>query len=315
MSDIKVVAFESDMKELENLIKSRTGSTEDLSFPDGFVAEIPKMRDYLEDYLNGTLTEYTDYSEVIPSRLLYYYKDIQSLHFPNALEIGDEAMYQCENLTNIDCENVEKIGYSAFAYNNVSSIDLPKLKFAEYGLFSNCKSLENVSCKSIDAIPSGMFSDCTLLKNVYLPKATIAGGSSFRGCTSLSTISLPNVVESGGMDFYGCSSLTTVDCPALEYLRSQTFYKCTALTKVVLPSATIIEGATFSGCTELNTLVITQLNTVCSLTHTNALASTKIADGTGFIFVPDSLVEQYKIATNWSTYADQIKPLSEYIEE
>ena len=31
----------------------------------------------------------------------------------------------------------------------------------------------------------------------------------------------------------------------------------------------------------------------------------------GYIYVPDALVDSYKKATNWVTYADQIKPLSE----
>ena len=40
-----------------------------------------------------------------------------------------------------------------------------------------------------------------------------------------------------------------------------------------------------------------------------------IIRGTGYIYVQDNLVEQYKSATNWSTYADQIKPLSELPQE
>ena len=30
-------------------------------------------------------------------------------------------------------------------------------------------------------------------------------------------------------------------------------------------------------------------------------------------YVPDSAVDTYKEATNWSNYADRIKPLSEYV--
>jgi hypothetical protein len=33
------------------------------------------------------------------------------------------------------------------------------------------------------------------------------------------------------------------------------------------------------------------------------------------IYVPDESVEAYKGATNWSAYADQIKPISEYVEQ
>ena len=34
----------------------------------------------------------------------------------------------------------------------------------------------------------------------------------------------------------------------------------------------------------------------------------------GVIYVPDESLEAYKTATNWSYYADIIKPLSEYTE-
>ena len=37
--------------------------------------------------------------------------------------------------------------------------------------------------------------------------------------------------------------------------------------------------------------------------------------GTGFVYVPDVLVDEYKTATNWVLVADQIKPLSELPQE
>ena len=64
---------------------------------------------------------------------------------------------------------------------------------------------------------------------------------------------------------------------------------------------------------KLSTLVIKGA-TVPQLTSTSVFDNTPIADGTGSIYVPDALVEQYKVATNWAIYADQIKPLSEYTE-
>ena len=64
---------------------------------------------------------------------------------------------------------------------------------------------------------------------------------------------------------------------------------------------------------KLSTLVIKGA-TVPQLTSTSVFGNTPIADGTGSIYVPDALVEQYKVATNWAIYADQIKPLSEYTE-
>lgn len=63
--------------------------------------------------------------------------------------------------------------------------------------------------------------------------------------------------------------------------------------------------------------LIIRTNTVCVLQPKAFNASTD----TGWkaqpplkIYVPDNLVSQYQTATNWSIYADRIKPLSQYVE-
>jgi hypothetical protein len=37
-----------------------------------------------------------------------------------------------------------------------------------------------------------------------------------------------------------------------------------------------------------------------------------IADGKGYIYVPRTLVNSYKTATNWSVYANQFRALEDY---
>ena len=59
------------------------------------------------------------------------------------------------------------------------------------------------------------------------------------------------------------------------------------------------------------TIVVLNCDIVPTLSNSNAFMLTPIAEGLGYIYVKDNLVENYKIATNWSTYADQIKPISE----
>lgn len=57
--------------------------------------------------------------------------------------------------------------------------------------------------------------------------------------------------------------------------------------------------------------LIVNSESVPILSSTNAFQFTPIAEGNGYIYVLDNLVEEYKNAKNWSTYADQIKPISE----
>jgi len=68
----------------------------------------------------------------------------------------------------------------------------------------------------------------------------------------------------------------------------------------------IAEGA-FAN-TALNTLIVRAV-TPPTLENDDALSATPIANGTGFIYVPDESVDAYK--AKWSTYAAQIKGISE----
>ena len=43
-----------------------------------------------------------------------------------------------------------------------------------------------------------------------------------------------------------------------------------------------------------------------------AFAFSKIEKGGGYIYVPSALVDAYKVETNWSTYASQIRAIEDY---
>ena len=89
------------------------------------------------------------------------------------------------------------------------------------------------------------------------------------------------------------------------------FRLCVSLKTLDLPKVTKINGVyTFRDSNLLKTLIL-RSETICTLSNTDAFFNSPIAKGTGYIYVPDDLVESYKSATNWSTYADQIKAISE----
>ena len=49
---------------------------------------------------------------------------------------------------------------------------------------------------------------------------------------------------------------------------------------------------------------------VCVLDNSNAFTNTPIASGTGYIYVPYSLVSSYKTATNWTYFSSQISAIA-----
>ena len=140
-------------------------------------------------------------------------------------------------------------------------------------------------------------------------RVTTVGRRAFSACESLTTVNLPSVTNIAKDAFVSCTSLTAINLPLVTKIEYASFNGCTHLTTADFPLLTRIEPAAFLGCTMLTTLVLRR-NTVATLDHTNAFTSTPIASGAGFIYVPDELVESYKTATNWVTYANQIKGIS-----
>ena len=97
----------------------------------------------------------------------------------------------------------------------------------------------------------------------------------------------------------------------LDSISEYAFFNNVNLEKLDAGKLTLIESAAFRNATNFATLIIRNTNSVATLSATSAFTGTKIAGGTGYVYVPDALVDNYKSATNWSTYANQIKGLSE----
>lgn len=145
---------------------------------------------------------------------------------------------------------------------------------------------------------------------IDLPYLTTFGGGAFYGCKKLTKVNCPLATKGNASTFYTCAKLTDVYLPKYQSVGSYEFYGCTSLEVLDLPLVKDLWSYAFSGCTNLKKLIL-RLPQGCALRELSAFNNTPIASGTGFIYVPDNLVEQYKAATNWSTYATQIKPLSE----
>lgn len=142
-------------------------------------------------------------------------------------------------------------------------------------------------------------------------RITYLGLEVFRNYDSLAIADFPNVTSTGVNIFYACYALHTVNLPSLISISTNMFAYSSLLKRLDFPSVESISGGAFSGCARLVTVILRKADTVCTLENVNAFTNTPIAKGTGYIYVPDDLVEQYKAATNWSTFANQIKPISD----
>ena len=177
-----------------------------------------------------------------------------------------------------------------------------------------CYNLVSVNAPNVTSLGNYAFQYCSKLTTVDFPKATAVTDSVFRYCYSLTSVSVPLATYVSRYAFQYCSKLTTVDFPKATSIGTYAFANCSALLTADFSQVTKIEYFAFQYCSKLTALVLRNTSEVCSLSGTSVLNYTPIASGTGYIYVPDALVDSYKAATNWSTYAAQIKPLSEYTE-
>lgn len=125
---------------------------------------------------------------------------------------------------------------------------------------------------------------------------------------------LPAVIEnlsfSIGGEEYISNEFTELISTNITMIAPYKFYYHTTLQLVDLSVCTEIYNGSFSGCESLNKFII-RTPSVCALKTTGALEGSGIDLGTGYVYVPDDLVDSYKAANNWSTYSSQIRPISE----
>lgn len=199
-------------------------------------------------------------------------------------EIPQYAFYYDKSLKSIDTPNVVKVGERAFYMcQKVESINLPNLTTAGSYVFFRCEKAETINVPNMTSIGYQGLYGCDLVKHLNLPKVTSTSEQGCYGCYNLESIRfLSNIYSFGSSHFANCYSL----------------------------KALIIGGSTMTNIFNTNTF-----NNCYHLLGTVNETYNPNGDKDCFIYVHDNLLEKYKSATNWATYADQIKPISELPQE
>lgn len=144
--------------------------------------------------------------------------------------------------------------------------------------------------------------NATEITGMSAPNAVTIGERSFENCTSMVTADFPNVTSIGTYCFNSCGRLANINIPLLKTVTTAAFYNNASLKRLDLHQATSISTSTLTLCASLKQLII-RTDKVCTLSNPNAITGSGIANKKCLIFVPASLVESYKKATNWSAHA------------
>ena len=198
----------------------------------------------------------------------------------------------------------------------------------------------------VTAVNNKAFFNCTSLEEIDLTNITSTGDECFAGCTSLAKIgSLENITQMGNKAFDRCTELKIeLYLPKLESFSSSTFYPSgfsesgiTAIKSLGIVTKIPSQGpgynwAMFNKCPNLRYAILpntlqemgngvfagsSALVAVINLAVTPPTVGKNVFDNTSNcpIYVPDdgtgTIVQAYKTATNWSTYASRIFPISQ----
>ena len=171
--------------------------------------------------------------------------------------------------------------------------DNESTKAGPYG-FAEQVQLTTVSMPEATDIQHNCFLDCWKLTSIYFPKLIRLEYNAFRNCSSLTEFVSGESFNSrvDNSTFEGCKSLTKAE---FKHINNQGF------------------GSYSLACANLITLIIRNTDAVPPISSTIFGAkTTKMNKGEGYIYVPASMVDAYKAATNWSSFADQIRAIEDY---
>ena len=168
------------------------------------------------------------------------------------------------------------------------------------------------SNRTVTKIGSYAFCDCSSLTEVSFQNAIAIQASAFINCTNLTKASFQKATEINAYAFHLCQGLIDVSVPLVMSIYPYAFYKCNHLSELTLPNVNVISGNAFNGCTRLIKLDLAQVGSVPRLSASTAFSSTPIggyttiAGQSGSIFVPASLYESFRAASNWSYFSSRM---------
>lgn len=199
-------------------------------------------------------------------------------------------------------DRVTEVGAYGFAYKNITSVDLPNVTSIDKYGFTNCKSLTTVNAPKVETLGGYSFIDCYAITAIDFPNLTSTGNYEFGSCKALTTVNIPKLTRIRGNLFTSCERLQTLDLPSVTNIDSFSIIYCYSLVAVILRAEKVctLSGTNFSNCYHI-------LGTVNGTYNPEGLKD-------GYIYVPKNLIEQYKVATNWATYADQFRAIEDYPE-
>ena len=158
---------------------------------------------------------------------------------------------------------------------------------------------------------SEIYSEVERVPEYSFYKGVVGGGSAENRDNTLTKITFTKLKSLGSYNFANYAALKEVNLPE-NYSGSVGYYSfadCSELEVLDLKNTSGIAYGSIVRCPKLVAVILRKTDKVANLGSSGIFSNTPIANGEGYIYVPTTLLEKYKTATNWTTYADKIKPI------
>ena len=263
----------------------------------------------LFDVVNGiiTLKAEVDKSEITGRKFVPDTVDGQTV-----VGLGDNCFANCTALAAIELPSTcTSIGSNCFLNNaiiNVNTLTSSITTLGDYVFKGNAGIREATIPSSVTSMGVGIFEDCTLVPSVRIDAHVTTLNGTFKGCTNLTDVNLSSTITTLGLNAFKNTKLASVPnnrMPNVTSFGESAFSDRKSMTTATIPSRITSIGVTcFRGCTKLTW--ITLEGTTPPTLGENAFTNTNNCP----IYVPDAVVDTYKAAPGWSTYADRITGVS-----
>lgn len=250
--------------------------------------------------------------------------EFEDLQLPNLETLGKNALYgvkvkKISNLGKITSypqgNYANGLGVDA---NVLEEVSLPyTLTTISQDAFYGCKVLRKaVLSNRVTSISTRAFAGCSELEecNALVSESLSSiGYECFQGCTKLSgDVNLPNLTVALTACFNNCDIVRVLSLGKITDMKGEgyrgMFTSNKNLTLAILPSTLTTMGTSaFYDCKSLEVVVVKAVIPPTLGNHTFSGTNS-----TFIIYVPDASVTAYRETSGWSTYADRIRPLSEY---
>lgn len=183
----------------------------------------------------------------------------------------------------------------------------------------NNNTLTSFSNSTITKIRAYMFKGCSALTSIDIPNVTKIDTEAFYGAKIAGNLTIEKYLSTFGNGAFRANSFATATFKnGVWRLDNSCFESCTNLTAVDIGDSGNVSLLNISGGAFYNTQAITALilrRSSAVFPLASAFPSTSGLYSTATIYVPNALLNDYKTATNWSTYADRIVAIEGSIYE